>query len=152
MKEVFNSKKKTLLFSLEIFLLTAIIINVCSDDLQTLLVKLLYPLYFFILTFGYSYKHNLNWNIPIVLMILYMIIGYFLFFDTISGIMILESLTAGFIANLFLILYKKKNKIDKKYKEYSPKIKYAINFLIPLILILILEFYFKICTFKMPNI
>ena len=60
MKEVFDSKKKIILFSLELFLLTAIIINIFPNNLQTLLVKLLYPIYFFILTFGYSYRHNLN--------------------------------------------------------------------------------------------
>lgn len=152
MKEVFDSKKKIILFSLELFLLTAIIINIFPNNLQTLLVKLLYPLYFFILTFGYSYRHNLNWDITIILMMLYMIVGYFCLFDNISGIMILESLITGFLANIFLIIFKKKNKHDIKYEKYSQKIKYIINFSIPLILILILEIYFKICTFEMPDI
>ncbi len=152
MKEIFDSKKKLLLFSLGLFFLTAIIINIFSDNLQTLLTNLLYPTYFFILTFGYSYKNNLNLDIPILLMILYMLIGYFCLFDSMSGIVILESLIFGFSANFFLIILRKKIKYDKKYEKYSQKTKYVINFSIPLILVLILEFYFKACTFEMPNI
>lgn len=155
MKEILESKYKLFFFSLMLFFFTAIIINLLPNNIEQLLLSIIFPIYFFTLTICYSKYNSISWDIPIVLMIIYMVVAYFSLFNSMSGLLILESLMSGFLANIILkIINKEKNNKNKEQKieSISKNMQYFINLFMPVIFIIILEIYYKMCTFGTPNL
>lgn len=155
MKEILESKYKLFFFSLMLFFFTAIIINLLPNNIEQLLLSIIFPIYFFTLTICYSKYNSISWDIPIVLMIIYMVVAYFSLFNSMSGLLILESLMSGFLANIILkIINKEKNNKnkEKKIESISKNMQYFINLFMPVIFIIILEIYYKMCTFGTPNL
>jgi len=164
MKEVFYDKYRICSFSAVLFFLTSIIINILPINIGRLILEFIFPLYFFILTIIYSYKNKINWDIPIILMIIYMIIGYICLFNYMSGANIVNALMFGLLANMILrIFYRKEYAAIRKEKKVLRKnnkvvvesyttFQKVISFLTPTIFIIILEVYYKMCTFGTPNL
>ena len=75
MKEVFNDKKKLYALAIAIFLITSIIIKIVPNNIGNILSYIIFPIYFFVLTF-LKYKYSqIDWNMPIILTIIYLFIG-----------------------------------------------------------------------------
>ena len=72
-----------------------------------------------------------------------------------SGLSIVESLTLGLIAILAIKITRKARKIELNKEDKTiikdEKLKKVVNFSMPLICIVILEIYYKICTFGTPK-
>ena len=76
MKEIFENKNKLYLFSIVLFLLTAIILKLLPNNIGNLVSYIIFPLFFMSLTLFYYKKNKINWNLSIVLTFVYLIIGY----------------------------------------------------------------------------
>lgn len=154
MKEISESKSKFILFSTILFLVIAIISKLLSTEVNTIFLSCIFPTVFFLLTTMYSYNNKISWDIPIILMIIYMLIGYFCLFNYMSGVKIVTSFLTGVITNVFLKIFKRKNiqQEEKKIYNLPTKTKKIIIFLMPVIFIVILEIYYKLCTFGTPNL
>ncbi len=154
MKTVLDNRYKLFTFSLVLFFASSLFINLFGNS-ERLLLAIIYPLYFFIITFCYSNYKGISWDTPVILMIIYIVVSYFMFFDSISGILIVESLLAGFLANFLVKIitkFKRKERQVKTEFKLTKKLSYAFNFLLPLAVIIVLEIYYKICTFGTPNL
>ena len=155
MKEVFNDKKKLYALAIAIFLITSIIIKIVPNNIGNILSYIIFPIYFFVLTF-LKYKYSqIDWNMPIILTIIYLFIGYILNTNIINTIMIIISYLSSFLLLVILkIKYKINNKKLKveKHKERTEENKVKISFLLPLLSIIVLEFYYSICTFDIARI
>jgi len=151
MKKEIMKKIKFILFSLMLFFLIAIIVRIMPKNINIIFMSIIFPICFFLLSLIYSYKNNTSWDIPVILMIIYMIVGYFALFELISGIKIVTSFLMGMFATVILKIFKKE-KIKRANKKIPNKLKKALVFSMPAIFITILEIYYKLCTFGTPNL
>ena len=151
MKKEIIKKTKFILFSLMLFFLIAIIVRIMPKNINIIFMSIIFPICFFLLSLIYSYKNNTSWDIPIILMIIYMIVGYFSLFELMSGIKIVTSFLMGMFATTILKIFKKE-KIRRINKKIPNKIKKVLVFSMPTIFIVILEIYYKLCTFGTPKL
>lgn len=158
MKEVFESRNKLFLFTIILFLFYSIITRILPSGVDTLFMSIIFPISSIILVGINAYKNKISWSIPVIFMNLYMIIGYFCLFNYMSGLKIVTTLLSGLAANIIVLLINKKIRKEKNKKEnketiiLSKKIKKTISFSMPMIFIIILEIYYKLCTFGTPNL
>lgn len=154
MKKIFANKYVVCLISFFLFLVTALIINLFPINVIKILLATIFPIYFFIITFIYSKYNGICWDIPVLLMIIYMIVSYFALFNFISGILIVESVIFGFLSNLLLKFIDRKTKNETLNGEsfFISRLSYLFNFIFPFFVAISLEIYYKICTFGTPNL
>lgn len=153
MKEISENRSKFLLFSTILFLFISIIARIIPTNVVIIFLSTIFPIIFFILTLVYSYNNKVSWDIPIILMIIYMLIGYFCLFEYMSGIKIVTSLLTGFIANGILPLFQKEKELkNKKTFKIPSRLKKIITYSMPIVFTVILEIYYKMCTFGTPNL
>lgn len=155
MNKIFESKTKTILISIAYFILLAIIIKL--SPAKDILVYTLYPISFFIITFLYTKNKKVCWDFPMTLTMIYIVVGYFLIFNNISSLRILVAFLSSVLANIILLLIKNKGiKIKKENIELIGNIpntiKRIFTYSLPLILTIILEIYYKMCTFNTPSL
>lgn len=150
MKEIFKNKEKFYWLSIVIFLFTEIIIKFIPNNIGNILIAILFPIYFCVLTLLFYKINKLDFNIPTILMILYIFIGYILTPNNMSLINVLISYLFGFIP-LYILYFidKKKNKKIKmeKYSEYEEDKKKKISIILPFVFVVILEAYYTLATF-----
>ena len=155
MKEVFQNKNKLYIFSTLLFLITAIIIKFIPQNIGDIICYVLFPIYFFSITFIYWKKNKVNWNMPIVLTLIYFIIGYIFISKNMSPLKIIIAYLSSFLTLLLIkIIYKiKKKKLEvEEIEEKSEDTKRLISKFLPLVSIIILEFYYSVCTFGIARI
>ena len=152
MKEVFNDKKKLYLIVTAIFLITSLIIKIIPNNIGYILLYTIFPIYFFALTF-LKYKYSkIDWNMPIILTLIYLFVGYIINTNIFNTLMVLIAYLSSIILLIILkIKYKKKLKCEK-HQERSENDKRKISLLLPLLSIITLEFYYSICTFDVARI
>lgn len=157
MKEVFENKKKFLLFVSILFFFTGVVANLLPNGIKSISIGLIYLFYSTILSYVYGKKKEISYDIPVFLMIIYMIVGYITIFDIMSGKKIVISFIGSLLSQLILLIDSKVNKRkninhrreDKGKKEFSNKI---LAYLLPTIFITILEIFYKVCTFGTQNL
>ena len=153
-KEIFKNKEKFYWFSVVIFLLSIFIIKCIPVNIGNIIIAILFPIYFCILTIGYYKLNKLNFNVPTGLMILYLVIGYFFASNNMNFINVIVSFLFGIVplSILYYIDKKKGKKIKvEKEEEYSDDKKKTVSILLPFIFVAILEMYYTIATFGRFN-
>ena len=155
MKEVFENKTKFYLFTTLLFIFTAVLVNI-FESLSPFFMYIVFPIEFFLLSFMWYHKNELSYKKPIAIMTIYMLVGCIFMYEYMSGLSIVESLTLGLIAILAIKITRKARKIELNKEDKTiikdEKLKKVVNFSMPLICIVILEIYYKICTFGTPKL
>ncbi len=155
MKEVFENKTKFYLFTTLLFIFTAVLVNI-FESVSPFFMYIVFPIEFFLLSFMWYHKNELSYKKPIAIMMIYMLVGCIFMYEYMSGLSIVESLTLGLIAILAIKITRKARKIELNKEDKTiiknEKLKKIVNFSMPLICIVILEIYYKICTFGTPKL
>lgn len=155
MKEIFENKTKLYLFTLVLFLFSSIIIKIIPNNVGNIVTYFIFPIYFFVLTILYLKKNKINWDMPIIFTLLYLLVGYICIEKLMSPLKVIIAYLASIIPLLSIkIFYKIKNKKleVEKIEEKDEEEKKIISFFLPLISIIVLEFYYTICTFDIARI
>ena len=148
-KEIFENRKKLYLFALILFLVTSIVFRIIPCDIQNVIMHILFPIYFFILVFFYTKYGKINWKIPIVLAIIYTLVGYTCIKDNMSTFKVLISYLVGLLPLIiFWIKDRNKKNIFEKEEEMTDYNKRIISYLMPVITMVVLEWYYTVCTFN----
>ncbi len=149
MKEVFEKNDKLYLFSLVLFLITSIIFKIIPSDIVNVLTYIVFPIYFFILVFFHSKNNKINWNVPIIITIIYTLVGYTCIGGNISAKKIVVAYIFGLIPLIIKKFTDKKKKNKKeKIKEFSEQEKRIIAYAMPAVTMVVLEWYYTVCTFN----
>lgn len=149
MKEVFEKNDKLYLFSLVLFLITSIIFKIIPSDVVNVLTYIIFPIYFFVLVFFHSKNNKINWNVPIILTIIYTLVGYTCMGGNISAKKIVVAYIFGLIPLIIKLFTDKKKKNKKeKVEEFSEHEKRIISYAMPAITMIVLEWYYTVCTFN----
>ena len=149
MKEIFENRKKLYLFALILFLITSIIFRIIPLEIQNIIMYILFPIYFAVLVFFYTKHGKINWNIPIVLAIIYTLIGYTCIKDNMSVHKVIISYLVGMVPLIiFWIKDRKKKNIFEEKIELTDYNKRIISYLMPAITMIVLEWYYTVCTFN----
>jgi hypothetical protein len=155
MKEVFENRKKIYLFSLFLFLISSIIIRLLPNDLGNIITCFLFPLYFITLVLLYLRNNRIDYNVPIMLTIIYIIVGYIVIPNIINSNKIVHSFLFGLLPLVTIKIYSKIKKIEIKEKKplkLNDKQKKIISYSMPFIGVLLLELYYSICTFNILHL
>ncbi len=147
MKIIFKSKISFYIFVILFLLIQGLLKTFISTDL---LLNILLPFFFFVVTILYSYySKEGNWKNTIEISMFYMIISYIIFHYQINSYRVIIFMASGFLGNLIssFTFNLKKEKL-RTYREEEKKI---LSYLAPLIFILILETFYKLVTFGKLN-
>lgn len=150
MKEVVENKKKLYLFTIVFFVLISIILRIIPNSISNVLSYIIFPVYFFIITLAYWKNNRINENLPLILSIIYLIVGYICMDKVITPLKIIIAYLASLITNVVLkIKYKNKNKkLKKEEYKFTDDEKEMISNALPFLFVLLLEIYYSICTFE----
>ena len=118
MKEVFDNKKKLLLFEVILFFFTGVIINLIPTNIKSITTAIIYSLYFLVLSYFYGKDKENAFDLPTILMIIYMITGYITIFNIMSGKKIIFAFALGTAG--YLLAYVQK-KLTQKNNETTTK-------------------------------
>ncbi len=155
MKEVFESKKKLFLFATVFYVLTSTILKIIPFKISDVISYVIFPVETFYLTSMYYVRKKVNKEVPIILAILYLLVGYILIANLMSPLKAVITYLGGLIP---LIIAKVKSKLDKKELKYEiPEIndltaKKYISYFLPLIITFALEYYYTITIFNEARI
>ena len=169
MKEIFDNKKKLLLFATLLFFFTGVVINLLPTNVKSITSGLIFALYFLVLSFIYGKEKESNLELPTILMIIYMITGYITIFNIMSGKKIIFAFVLGATGSLLAYLQKRSKSITKKIAKENTSIKEKVKnnfndkidiptskkittYILPIIFITILEISYRICTFGTGNL
>ncbi len=155
MKEIFENRKKIYLFSLFLFLISSIIIKLLPNDVGNTVALIIFPIYFLALVLLYLRFNRIDYNIPIILAIIYILVGYIITPNAISASKVVYSFIAGFLPLLVIKIYAKIKKIEIKEKKpikLNDKQKKIISYSMPFIGVVLLELYYSICTFNILHL
>ena len=155
MKHVFENKKKLYLATLLIVFLLSIILRLIPRNIGDILSYILFPIFFLTFTLIYTKYKKINYYIPIILTFIYLIIGYIVIQPLMSPLKVIISYLFSVIPLLIItFIYKhNKKKLEKeKEKTISEDKKKIVATLLPIITVILLEFYYSICTFDIARI
>ena len=153
MKEIFENKRKLYLFALIVFLITSIVFKIIPNDIDNILMYVLFPMYFFTLVLFYTKNSKINWHVPIVLAIIYTLVGYTCMKDNMDSFKIILSYVAGLLPIIFFrIKDRKKKDLFEAKQELPDSNKKIISYLMPAIFMVVLEWYYTVCTFNSLSI
>ena len=99
MKEVVENKKKLYLFTIVFFVLISIILRIIPNSISNVLSYIIFPVYFFIITLAYWKNNRINENLPLILSIIYLIVGYICMDKVITPLKIIIALYLLIIVN-----------------------------------------------------
>ena len=160
MKTLFEDKKKFYVLSIILFFVTSIFIKLVLSNIGELLTYIVFPIYFLVLTILYLKNNKIDWSVPITLTTFYLFISYILLTSDMSALKVVIAFFTSFIPMYILKIQskEKKEKIRKekikeqRLKEENSNKKIIISSLLPLLSMIILEFYYSICTFGVTRI
>ena len=150
MKAIVKNKKKLFIALTILFVVTSIILRFLPNNIGNILSYIVFPIYFFACSIMYWKLKKYNLNIPMCMLLLYLLVGYLIMGNLMSPLKALIAFLAGFIPLMVIKAYyrfkwrrlsKEELKIDDKYRK-------IISYLLPLVIAILLEFYFSITTFQ----
>ena len=149
MKKLFKDKKKLLLIVIAIFIITSLLLKIIPSNIGDILTFIIFPIYFFVFPLIYWKYKKFNDYIPILLTLIYIVIGYILIGNLLSPLKILIAYLSGEVPLLIAkLIYKIKarrlSKEEIKVTENQCKI---ISVIMPLLIIVTLEWYYTVSTF-----
>ena len=153
MKEIIENKNKLYLFALVLFLVTSIALKIIPVNIGNIVMHILFPIYFFVLILFFTKEGKTNWRIPVVLSMIYILVGYTCMKDNISAFKIVIAYFAGLIPVIYFRLKNKdkKNNLEER-RELAEHEKKVISFILPAVIMVVLEWYYTICTFNSVSI
>lgn len=151
MKKVFEDKKRLYSITIIIFILISILLRVVPRNIGDILSYILFPIFFLTFTLIYLKYKKSCYFIPIILSFIYLIVGYIIIQPLMSP---LKVIIAYLFSSIPLLITKIKNKNKKLENEIiiDDKYKKVVSFLLPLVTIILLEFYYSIATFDIARI
>lgn len=145
-----KDKNKLLFISIILFLLLTLILKVLPKDISEVLIYILFPLSFLVLTLVHIKTKKINWDFPIILTLFYLVIGYLFIPSLVNPLKLIIAYLFSLIpiVVLWIICKKKKKKfpLEKKEETYEESKSFVSNVL-PFVFLIVLELYFTICTF-----
>lgn len=122
--------------------------NLYTDITNIWFTMILYPVFFFLFTFSFCCFKYQKWDIPIQLLIILMISLVFTS-NSYNGIHLFICVLFGYIGYFFAKLLRY-NKILKKEEKRTNSVflSYLIPSIFPITLVLVLELYYRSCTFS----
>lgn len=153
MKEVIENKNKLYLFAAVLFLITSIICRMLPLDVSNIVMHILFPIYFFVLILFFTKEGKTNWRIPVVLTMIYLLIGYTCMKENISAFKLVIAYIAGLIPVLFFRIKNrnKRNNVQERL-DLSVEQRRIISYILPAVVMIVLELYYTICTFNTVSI
>ena len=151
MKKVFEDKKRLYSITIIIFILISILLRVVPRNIGDILSYILFPIFFLTFTLIYLKYKKSCYFIPIILTFIYLIVGYIIIQPLMSPLKVIIAYLFSSIPSLITKIKNKNKKleneiiIDDKYKK-------VVSFLLPLVTIILLEFYYSIATFDIARI
>lgn len=119
-----------------------------TDITNIWFLMMIYPIFFFLFTFCFCAFKYQRWDIPIQLLILLMFSLVFTS-NSYNGIQLFLSILFGYIGYFLAKILRNKHKIKKEEKYKEVKQFYSvIPAIFPLVLLCILEIYYRSCTFS----
>lgn len=145
-----KDKNKLLFISIILFLLLTLVLKVLPKDISEVLIYILFPLSFLVLTLVHIKTKKINWDFPIILTLFYLVIGYIFIPSLVNPLKLIIAYLFSLIpiVVLWIICKKKKKKfpLEKKEETYEESKSFVSNVL-PFVFLIVLELYFTICTF-----
>ena len=133
-----------------LFLLLSIILKNIPSNISNILMFIAFPISFFVLTLIHIKSKKINWDFPIILTVIYLIIGYIIIPYHMSPLRLILSYLVSFITILSFKFYCKYNKKKfplEKREESLEESKSFISNSLPFVFVVVLELYYTICTF-----
>jgi hypothetical protein len=155
LKKIIKDNNSIFYVSIVLFLIFSLIMKLISNNISGILIYILFPIVFLALTLLHIKGKHINWDFPIILTIIYLIIGYIVMPKVITPLSIIMSY--AFSMGCLLItkfIYKSKKKkfqIESKEETYDES-KIFVSNAIPFIIAVILNLYFSICTFGVAHL
>ncbi len=150
-----KDKNNIYYISIILFLLFSILLKIIPGNISNKLMFIIFPISFFILTVFHIKSKRIDWDFPVIMMILYLIIGYLVIPYHMSPLRLLLSY---FVSLLTIIVYKiickhnkKKFSLEKK-EENIEESKMFISNSLPFMFVVTLELYYTICTFGVTHL
>ncbi len=155
MKEIFENKKKFYLFAILLFTLLLLLFRLFYININNYFSFAIFPTCFFFLSILFCKSNKFDWNIPIVLSLIYFILGYLILQDAMVLSNVLFSFFVSFLTLSIIYLYCKNKKISLKIdneKELQHDKKIIISHIMPFLILLCLETYYLVATFGVLRI
>ncbi len=160
MKTIFEDKKKFYVLSIILFFVTSLLIKILLSNIGEQLTYIVFPIYFLVLTILYLKNNKIDWSVPIILTTFYLFISYILLTKDMSALKVVLAFFSSYIP-IYILKLRSKDKKDKirkeklkerQLKEENSNKKTLISSFLPLLSMVILEFYYSICTFGVTRI
>lgn len=154
-KKYFKDKNNLFYLAIILFLSFSLILRNIAFNIANVLSFILFPLSFLILTLLHIKSKKINWDFPVLLMVIYLFIGYILIQNITSPLKLIVSYLCSLIPIVIYRLYCKKNKkrfIEEKKEEMYEEGKKLISYSLPFAFLVTLELYFTICTFDTAHL
>ena len=154
--DIFTKNKNNIFYSsIILFLITSIILSFIPKNVGSVLTYFIFPIYFFLYTLLHIKGKKINYDFPIVLTIIYLIIGYIFIHNIISPLKIIIAYLSSMIPILVYRFDKKLKKKNIKFEEKEEifeENKSFVSNILPFIFVVTLELYFTICTFGIAHL
>ena len=147
--------KKFYLFSILLFTLLLLLFKLFSININNYFSFVIFPVCFVFLTLLFWIKNKFDWNIPIMLSLIYFIFGYLILQDGMVLSNVLVAFFSSFLSLIIIIFYCKKKKLSLKMDkvvELQHDKKIIFSHLMPFIILVCLEAYYLVATFGVLKI
>jgi Ca2+/Na+ antiporter len=148
-KTIFEDKKKFYVLSIILFFVTSLLIKILLSNIGEQLTYIVFPIYFLVLTILYLKNNKIDWSVPIILTTFYLFISYILLTKDMSALKVVLAFFSSYIP-IYILKLRSKDKKDKirkeklkerQLKEENSNKKTLISSFLPLLSMVILEFY-----------
>ena len=150
-----KDKNNIFYIAIILFLLLSLILKILPNNISNILMFVVFPISFLVLTIIHIKSKRIDWDFPVILLIIYLIIGYMIIPYHMSP---LRLLFAYFVSLLTLISYRlickynnKKFSLEKRVDTLEESKTFISNAL-PFIFVVTLELYYTICTFGVTHL
>ena len=155
LKKIIKDNNSIFYVSIVLFLLFSLLLKVIPFNISNVLSYFIFPIAFLVLTLLHIKGKHINWDFPIILTIIYLIIGYIVSPKIITPLKIIISYIFS-MGTLLITKYiykskKKKFPVEKKEVTYDESKSFVSN-AIPFIIAVVLNLYYSICTFGVAHL
>ena len=154
-KKIIKDNNSIFYVSIVLFLLCSLLLKIIPNNINNALIYITHPIVFLGLTLLHIKGKNINWDFPIILTIICLIIGYIVTPKIMSPLVLIISYL--FSMGTLLVtkrIYKSKKKkfpVAKAETTYDES-KTFISNAIPFIIVVVLNLYYSICTFGIAHL
>ena len=154
-KNIIKDNNSLFYVSIVLFLLSSLLFKIIPNNISNIVSYFWFPIIFLILTLLHIKGKHISWDFPIILTIIYLIIGYILMPKIISPLKIIISYVFS-MGTLIIskFIYKSKKKkfpVEKKETVYEES-KSFVSSALPFVFVVVLNLYFSICTFGVAHL